>query len=72
VDRPTVIRARLARAIRQGEPPEIVDGHRRDYYAARARDYLREWLASDPAPTPGQRRELAELLLDEGGASVAA
>jgi hypothetical protein len=50
MDRPTSIRARLARATRAGESPEIITELRRAYYASRARDYLREWLASDPAP----------------------
>ena len=71
MDRPTSIRARLARATRAGEPPETIAALRRDYYASRARDYLRDWLASDPAPTPAQRRELADLLV-EGGDHVAA
>ena len=72
MERPTVIRAKLARATRFGASPETVASLRRDYHAARARDYLRDWLAGDYAPTADQRRELAELLLDEGGASVAA
>ncbi len=71
MDRPTSIRARLARATRAGEPPETIAALRRDYYASRARDYLRDWIASDPAPTPAQRRELADLLV-EGGDHVAA
>jgi hypothetical protein len=70
VDRPTVIRAKLARATRVGEPPEIIKQLRRDYYASRARDYVREWLASEPAPTAEHRRELAALLA-EGGADAA-
>jgi hypothetical protein len=72
MDRPTSIRARLARATRAGESPEIIQRLRRDYYAARAHDYLRDWLAGDPAPTPAQRRELADLLVKGGGADVAA
>jgi hypothetical protein len=63
VDRPTVIRGRLARATRGGAPPEFIESLRRDYYASRARDYLRDWIASDPAPTSAQRRELAALLV---------
>jgi hypothetical protein len=66
VDRPTVIRARIAHAKRFGAPPERITELQRDYYASRARDYLREYLASDPAPTPEQRRELAELLVGGG------
>jgi hypothetical protein len=62
VDKPTVIRARLARAARFGAPPETVASLRRDYYAARAHDYLRDWLASDPSPTAEHRAELAALL----------
>jgi hypothetical protein len=71
MDRPTSIRARLARAIRVGESPEIITELRRDYYASRAHDYVRDWLASDPAPTPAQRRELAELLVRGGDADAA-
>ena len=71
MDRPTVIRGRLARAARAGAPPETLEGLRREYYASRARDYLRDWLAGDPAPTPAQRRELADLLV-KGGDHVAA
>jgi hypothetical protein len=71
MDRPTSIRARLARATRAGESPETIQALRRDYYASRARDYLRDWLAGDPAPTPAQRRELADLLA-KGGDHVAA
>lgn len=66
MDRPTAIRARIARAKQLGEPAEVITSLRRDYYASRARDYLREWLASDPAPTPEQRRELASLLVGGG------
>ena len=64
MDRPTVIRGRLARAAQTGAPPEVVEDLRRQYYASRCRDYLREWLAGEPAPTPAQRRELANLLVD--------
>ena len=71
MDRPTVIRARIARARRFGEPEDVIEALRRDYYAARCRDYLREWLASDPAPTPDQRRELAALLAGEADADAA-
>jgi hypothetical protein len=63
VDRATAIRARLARATRFGEPPEVIISLRADYYAARAREYVRDWLASDPAPTSEHRRELADLLV---------
>jgi hypothetical protein len=70
VDRPTVIRARLARAARFGAPPETLESLRRDYRASRAAERLREWLASEPAPTAEQRRELAALLAD-GGADAA-
>ena len=71
MDRPTIIRARIARATQMGEPPEVIDDLRRDYYASRARDYVREWLQSDPSPTDDQRQELAALVL-QGGASAAA
>lgn len=71
MDRPTVIRARIARATQRGEPAEVVKALRRDYYAARAADYLREWLASDPAPTPEHRRELAALLAGDEGDDAA-
>ena len=72
MDRPTSIRARLARATRAGDPPETLEALRRDYYAARAHDYVRDWIASDPAPTSAQRRELADLLVKGGDAHVAA
>lgn len=72
MDRPTVIRGRLAYAARRGDPPEVIEELRREYYASRARDYLRDWLAGDPAPTPAQRRELADLLVKGGDAHVAA
>ena len=66
MDRPTVIRGRLAYAARRGDPPEVIEELRREYYASRARDYLRDWLAGDPAPTTAQRRELADLLVKGG------
>jgi hypothetical protein len=62
VDRPTVIRAKIARAVRAGEAPEVITELRRSYYAARTYAGIREWLSSDPAPTPEQRREVAALL----------
>jgi hypothetical protein len=71
LDRPTIIRARIARATQMGESPGVIDALRRDYYAARACDYIREWLHSDPAPTPEHRAELAALLMD-GAADAAA
>jgi hypothetical protein len=55
-----------------GEPPEVVAALRSDYYAARAREYVREWLHSDPAPTAEHRRELAALLADGGTDATAA
>ena len=63
VDRYTSIRARLARAKRAGEPPEVIESLRRDYYASRACDYIRDWVTGDPAPTSEQRREVAALLV---------
>jgi len=63
LERHTVIRGRLARAVRAGASPETLESLRREYYASRARDYLRDWIASDPAPTPAQRHELAALLV---------
>jgi len=71
VDRHTTLRAKIARAIQRGEPDEIVIELRRRYYAARARDYLRDWITSDPAPTAAQRRELAELLVGGGDREAA-
>ena len=71
MDRPTVIRGRLAYAARRGDPPEVIEELRREYYASRARDYLRDWLAGDPTPTADQRRELAALLVG-GDTDVAA
>jgi hypothetical protein len=67
----TVIRARLARAQRFAEPPEVIAELRRSYHAAKIRDVLLSWMASDPAPTSAQRAELAALLLD-GGADATA
>jgi hypothetical protein len=72
VDRPTVIRGRLAYAARRGDPPEVIEELRREYYASRAHDYLRDWLSGDPAPTLAQRRELAEMLVKGGDAHVPA
>lgn len=69
---PAAVRARLANATRFGAPAEVLDGYRRDYHAARAAQRLRELLASDHAPTLGQRRELAFLLLAGGDADVTA
>jgi hypothetical protein len=71
VDRPTAIRARLARAQRSGDPAERITELQRDYAASRARDYLLLWLGSDPKPTAEHRAELAALLL-EGVAGAAA
>jgi hypothetical protein len=65
VDRPTVIRAKLAYATRKGEPPEVIDSFRRDYYASRAHEYLRTLVTSDQAPTAEQRAELAAVLTGE-------
>lgn len=72
MDRPTVIRARIGQATLVGKPAAHIEELRREYYASRAHDYLRELLSSDSAPTPDQRRELAALLLDGDGARAAA
>jgi hypothetical protein len=72
VDRPTVIRARLARAVRFGASAEALDSLRRDYHAARQAERLREWLASDPAPSPEHRAELAALLVGGDADATAA
>ena len=71
MERPTVIRGRLARAHRSGKSGDVIEALRREYYASRARDYLRDWLAGDPAPTSAQRRELADLLVKGGDHVVA-
>lgn len=63
MERPTVIRGRLAYAHRTGQPAEVIEELRSEYYASKTRDYLREWLAGDPAPTLAQRRELADMLV---------
>lgn len=63
MDRATSVRARLARATRDGEPPQVIEQLRGSYYAARAHAYVRDWLAGDPAPTAEQRREVAALLV---------
>jgi len=65
VDRPSVAKARLAHATRKGKPPELIESLRREYYASRARDYLRALLASDQPPTAEQRAELAAVLTGE-------
>lgn len=67
MDRPTALRARIARAVQRGEPADVITDLRRDYYASRAADYLREWITSDPAPTAAQRRELASMLAGGDG-----
>jgi hypothetical protein len=71
VDRPSVIKGRIAHAVRFDQPAEVVEELRRDYYAARARDYLVTWLSSDPRPTAEHRSELASLLVG-GDADAAA
>ena len=68
MDRATSVRARLARATRNGEPPEVIESLRQSYYAARAHAYVRDWLAGSPAPTPEQRAEVVALLV--GGETV--
>lgn len=72
MDRPTVIKGRIAHAVRFDQPAEVVEELRREYYAARARDYLVTWLSSEPRPTAEHRSELARLLLAEGDARAAA
>lgn len=71
LERPTVYRARIARAKQLGEPAPVIESLRRDYYASRARDYLRDYLRAEPVPTAERRLELAALLTD-GGADEAA
>jgi hypothetical protein len=71
LERPTVIRARIARAKQQDAAPEVIEALRADYYASRARDYVRDWLTSDPAPTAAHRAQVASLLL-AGSADAAA
>ncbi len=68
MDRATAIRARIARARRFGESDQTIAQLRQQYYAARAHEYVRDWLSSDAAPTSAQRRELADLILSGGGA----
>lgn len=65
-------RAKLARAVRDGAPPDQVAEWRRTYRAAKAAKHLRELLASDLPPTAEQRRELAAILLGGGDADAAA
>lgn len=72
MDRPSVIKGRIANAVRFGQPAEVVESLRADYYAARARDYLVGWMSSEPRPTAEHRAELASLLLAEGDARAAA
>lgn len=72
MDRPTVVRARLARAKRSGEPPQVIERLQREYYASRAHVYIREWITGDPAPTSEQRREVAALLVGGGADGTAA
>lgn len=70
MDRPSVYRARLARAVRVGAPLEVTERLRGEYHAAKQRDNLLSWLASDPQPTAEHRAALAALLV--GGESVGA
>lgn len=66
----TRARGKLARSVRDGDPPEQVKEWRRAYRAARAAQSLRDLLSGDLPPTPEMRRELAALLL-EGVADAA-
>jgi hypothetical protein len=68
----SLARARLARAVRDGQPPERVDSLRREYHAARLAQRITDALGADLPPTPEQRAELARMLLAEGGADAAA
>lgn len=62
----TRIRSRLASAVRAGEPPEIIEGLRRDLRAARAEVYLRDLMATAPPLTETQRAALAGILAAGG------
>lgn len=58
-----VLRARYARAIQRGDPPDIITALRAELRAVRARDYIAEVLAAEPPLTTEHRMELAGLIL---------
>ncbi len=68
----TLVRSQYALAQRRGDPPERLRELRAELRAARAEHYLRSVLAEDPPITAQQRRELAALLLEDGGVNEAA
>jgi hypothetical protein len=67
------LRVRIASEHRRRDPdPDLIAELQRERAVVRIQDYVRGILAAAPPLTAGQRRELAALLLDEGGASAAA
>jgi len=67
------LRANLAAEHSRRTPdPERIAGLRRQLRERQLADRIRDWLSSDPIPTPAQRRELADLLVSAGGGAGAA
>ena len=67
------LRARLATEHRRRvRDPELIDELRREHAVVQIRDYVTRIMSAPPPLTAGQRRELAALLLGQGGASAAA
>jgi hypothetical protein len=61
------LRANLAAEHSKREPdPERITELRRRLRERQLADRIEAWLASDPPPTPAQRRELASLLAGGG------
>jgi hypothetical protein len=66
------LRARLAAEHRKrNADPQRITELRRQLREQQIADRIRDWLSSDPVPTPAQRRELAAML-SGGGADAAA
>jgi hypothetical protein len=65
----THVRSQIARAVKDGAPPEVVRDLRRDLRAARAEEYLRNLVVSEPPLRADQLGDLAAIL---SGAPAAA
>jgi hypothetical protein len=73
VSREHSLRGQIAAEYRRRDRDlERIDELRRDLAAQQIADHVTRITASAPPLTLGQRRELAALLLGQGGASVAA
>lgn len=67
-----VLRANLAAEHSKREPdPQRITELRRQLRERQIAEQIEAWLASDPAPTSDQRRELAALLVPAGGGAGA-